>query len=238
MKHAGMIGVVTFLPVFRPETVLRPPGATPDFLARCIRCGRCAEACPYDSIRFLGIASGILVHTPYIDPLQTPCYLCRERGPDGRNCPVSEFLRCGEVCPTGALRRIVNDKETLSMVPKRLKSGTAVLDRRFCLAWQYNFCGECYFNCPLKDRALLACPPGELTVAGGIRPDVDPVCCIGCGMCTYVCPVRKNVAESVLRRDMKPSFFEERYGALVHKLLARSGSLVKLPAIRVTGKSY
>ncbi|WP_167348297.1 4Fe-4S binding protein, partial [Thermosulfurimonas dismutans] len=29
--------------------VLRPPGAIPEdfFASRCIRCGRCAESCPY-----------------------------------------------------------------------------------------------------------------------------------------------------------------------------------------------
>lgn len=234
LKQASMAGVLTFLPVSRREPIIRPPGATRDFLAKCIRCGRCMEACPFDSIRFLGITAGALLHTPYIDPLQTPCYLCQQRGRDGKDRPVSRYLRCGAACPTGALQKIVNDKTVLANVAEELKMGVSVLDRSLCLAWQYNSCGECYYNCPLKDKALLDRPPGErITGATGIRPYVDPKHCIGCGMCNYVCPVRRHIAESVMRRDVKLSLFEERYAAMVRNLIGRSGDQARLPAVRV-----
>ncbi|MDY6853273.1 MAG: 4Fe-4S dicluster domain-containing protein [Thermodesulfobacteriota bacterium] len=236
MKYAGMTSLLPFLPVLYLDSVLRPPGAALDFLARCIRCGRCAEACPYDSIRFLGISAGVLLHTPYVDPLKTPCYLCQERGPDGKDRPISKYLRCGDVCPTGAIKPIVNDKRILAGLTEDLKMGTAVINRRLCLAWQYNFCGECYLSCPLKEKALLACPRGDEIVGGVVWPFVDPVYCIGCGVCVYVCPVRKRVAESAVRRDIKLSFFEERYGALVRKLLIKNGPQAELPAIRVIGR--
>jgi len=234
LQQTGAAGLFTVLPVFRQEPVVRPPGATRDFLARCIRCGKCMEACPFDSIRFLGVSAGALVHTPYIDPLKTPCYLCQKRGPDGKDKPLSKFLRCGEACPTGALVKIVNDKEVLGKVPEQYKMGTSVLNRKICLAWQYDSCGECYYNCLLKDKALRDRPPGEFLESGtGVKPYVDPDYCIGCGMCNYVCPVRKHIAEVLMRRDRKLTLFEERYAAMVRNLIGRAGDNVKMPAIRV-----
>ncbi|RME64003.1 MAG: 4Fe-4S dicluster domain-containing protein, partial [Nitrospirae bacterium] len=163
-----------FLPLNFRGPILRPPGAEKDFLARCIRCGQCIETCPYDSIRAMGITSGAMTHTPYIDPLKTPCYLCQQRGPDGIDRPISEFLRCGEVCPTGAIRKIKNKKDILANVPVEMKIGVSVLDRKICLAWQYDSCGECYYNCPLKDKALRDHPPDvKFPEATGIRPWVD-----------------------------------------------------------------
>lgn len=233
IQQTSALGAVSFLPVFRQETILRPPGAVPDFLARCIRCGKCMEACPYDSIRALGITAGALVHTPFIDPLKTPCYLCQQRGSDGKDRPLGKYLRCGEVCPTGALRPIVNDKKVLANVPEELRMGTSVLNRKICLAWKYDSCGECYYNCPLKDKALKDRPEGEQVKGSGIRPWVDKDHCIGCGMCNYVCPVRSHIAQTIMRRDVKLSLFEERYAAMVRNLIGSTGKGYTLPAIRV-----
>lgn len=234
MAQTGKLSLVAFLPIFKQDTVLRPPGAIADFLARCIRCGKCMEVCPYDSIRFLGITAGALAHTPYIDPLKTPCYLCLQRGDDGRDRPLGKYLRCGEVCPTGALVKIVNDKQVLAFVPKELKMGVATLDRRICLAWQYESCGECYHNCPLKDQALLSRPPDMVDPGGaGIRPHVNIDHCIGCGMCSFVCPVREHIAAAVIHRQVKLTLYEERYAAMVRNLVGRAGGQVTLPAIRV-----
>ncbi|NIQ95588.1 MAG: 4Fe-4S dicluster domain-containing protein, partial [Desulfuromonadales bacterium] len=74
--------------------------------------------------------------------------------------------------------------------------GVSRIDRKLCLAWQYDACGECYYNCPLKDEAIRDRPPdSESAQAGaGIRPWVDPEHCIGCGMCNYVCPVNEKIA--------------------------------------------
>lgn len=215
------------------HTVIRPPGTAPDFLARCIRCGKCMEACPYDSIRLYDLRAGALVHTPYIDPLKTPCYLCQQRGHDGKDRPLGTFLRCGEACPTGAIRRIVNDKEVLAHVPAKFKSATAVLNRDLCLAWQYDSCGECYYNCPLKDKAMLDRPPDYHVVGTGIRPHVNQEQCIGCGMCNFVCPVQRHIAEAVIKRGIKLTLFEERYAGMVRNVIGRVGDHVQLPAVRL-----
>ncbi len=234
LKGIVYVGAIGLLPLNFHGPVLRPPGSGRDFLARCIRCGQCIEACPYDSIRALDITAGAFIHTPYIDPLRTPCYLCQQRGPDGKDRPISRYLRCGEVCPTGAIKRIINTKDVLAEVPEELKIGVSVLNRKICLAWQYDSCGECYYNCPLRDKALRDFPPNEVIAgATGIRPWVDPEHCIGCGMCNYVCPVKEYIARSVMDRSIKLTFFEERYAAMVRNLIGSAGPGVRLPAIRV-----
>ncbi|GAB4345619.1 MAG: hypothetical protein Kow0089_22790 [Desulfobulbaceae bacterium] len=234
LQQAGALAILPLLPGGAGgEPAVRPPGAGPDFPARCIRCGRCMEACPYDSIRLMDLSAGAMVHTPYIAPLRTPCYLCRQRGPDGKDRPLGKYLRCGEACPTGALRRIVNDNRVLANVPAAFKTRPAKVNRELCLAWQYDSCGECYYNCPLKDKAMLDRPPGYEVAGTGIRPHVNPEHCIGCGMCNFVCPVREHIARSVMRRDVKLTLFEERYAGMVRNVIGRAGGKVPLPAVRL-----
>ncbi|HYG58592.1 MAG TPA: 4Fe-4S dicluster domain-containing protein [Symbiobacteriaceae bacterium] len=67
-----------------PErTVIRPPGALPEplFKALCVRCGKCAQICPLDSVK---LDNGL----PYLNLREAACDMCRE---------------CPPVCPTGAL---------------------------------------------------------------------------------------------------------------------------------------
>lgn len=233
LQRTGMLATLPLFAGGSSEPVVRPPGAGPDFLAKCIRCGKCMEACPYDSIRLHDLTAGALAYTPYIAPLKTPCYLCQQRGPDGKDRPLGKYLRCGEVCPSGALRRIVNDKEILANVPPEFKTAPAVLNRDLCLAWQYDSCGECYYNCPLKDKAMLDRPPDYQIAGTGIRPHVNPDQCIGCGMCNFVCPVRRHIADSVMKRDVKLTLFEERYAGMVRNVIGRAGKNVRLPAVRL-----
>lgn len=220
----------------RPEITLRPPGAVPDFLSRCIRCGKCVEACPYDVIRLSG-EFGISLHTPYVEPLKTPCYLCRQRSEDGKDRPLGRLLRCGEACPTGALIPIINTIPVLASVPKKYSMGLSRIDRNLCLAYQYDSCGECYYNCPLKDKAMLDRPPDYVSSSPtGIRPHVNEEHCIGCGMCGFVCPVKKEIADTVIRRDVRLTLYEERYAAMVRSVIGRAGPGTRLPAARVRGK--
>jgi len=112
---------------------LRPPGAVDEktFTGRCIRCGRCAEVCPYRAILPLEATDGVHAGTPLIQVDEIPCYLCME---------------CVEVCPTGALQRI-------ELAETRM--GTAVINRHTCMAWTDDtLCRTCYSVCPLRDTAI------------------------------------------------------------------------------------
>jgi ferredoxin-type protein NapG len=112
---------------------LRPPGAVLEeiFPAKCIRCGRCVEVCPYHSIKMLDIRSGIHAGTPLMEVEKIPCYLC---------------MKCVDVCPTGSLQRIRQEDSRI---------GLAVIDRFTCLAWEGTIlCRTCYDKCPFPEKAI------------------------------------------------------------------------------------
>ncbi|HYF95330.1 MAG TPA: 4Fe-4S dicluster domain-containing protein [Symbiobacteriaceae bacterium] len=65
------------------RTVIRPPGALPEplFKTFCLRCGKCAQVCPLESIK---LDAGL----PYLELRASACDMCR---------------KCPPVCPSGAL---------------------------------------------------------------------------------------------------------------------------------------
>ena len=112
---------------------LRPPGAVAEelFAAKCIRCGRCVEVCPYRSIVMLDIRDGIHAGTPLIEAEKIPCYLC---------------MKCVEVCPTGSLTRV-------SQAATRM--GLAIINTFTCLAYEgITLCRTCYDKCPFVEKAI------------------------------------------------------------------------------------
>ena len=142
---------------------LRPPGALDeaDFEARCIRCGKCGEACPNRCLQFFGLENGLSsLDTPYIIPREQACILC---------------MKCGEACPTGAIEAIVRDAADIIA---RVDMGQARVDERLCLSFQGKTCGVCYRACPLQDVAIRV---GMLE-----QPHVSAAC-VGCGLCERSC---------------------------------------------------
>lgn len=112
---------------------LRPPGAVPEeiFPAKCIRCGRCVEVCPYRSIIMLDIRSGVHAGTPLVEAEKIPCYLC---------------MKCVDVCPTGSLQKIEQ---------KATRMGLAVINKFHCTAWAGTImCRTCYDKCPYAEKAI------------------------------------------------------------------------------------
>ncbi len=112
---------------------LRPPGAVPEenFPAKCIRCGRCVEVCPYRSIRMLDIRSGIHAGTPLIEAEKVPCYLC---------------MKCVDVCPTGSLKRVTQSETRM---------GLAIINTFECVTWsEKTLCRTCYDKCPFPQKAI------------------------------------------------------------------------------------
>ena len=61
--------------------IIRPPGALPEeqFLLKCSRCDKCVEGCPYNAIHLVDqLHAGVLLKTPFIDPLYEPCRFCED----------------------------------------------------------------------------------------------------------------------------------------------------------------
>ncbi len=151
-------------------TLLRPPGALPEeeFLAACIRCGLCVEACPYDTLKLAPAENGVAYASPYLVAREVPCYLCRQH----------EDLQCTKVCPTEALQPAIIGTSNIELLDK-VKMGVAVIDTTLCLAWNDVICRACWHACPFPNEAI------GLDMMG--RPEVYTDACIGCGLCDYAC---------------------------------------------------
>jgi ferredoxin len=179
------------------KRLIRPPGAAeePSFLAGCIRCYRCQDACEPGAIQFFSEAYGRHYHTPYVDPSLKACTIC---------------MKCTQVCPTGVLAPMVIEQKT------EIVMGSVELDTDRCLSykaearydqrasnWEVKLtpslepeeltldpdadlkrrgaCGECYTVCPVRERAVKQ-KPGSF-----LAPLIFPDACIGCGLCEEIC---------------------------------------------------
>lgn len=155
---------------------LRPPGviSEKDLKARCIACGQCAAVCNYACI----VMSPDLLFgpdTPKVFHRKSPCFLC---------------MKCGEICPTGALRNVPMQGAGM---------GLAFLDEAKCVDYQEQnaiMCWTCYERCPLKGEAI--------TLQHGYIPAITDEC-VGCGVCEYVCPTKAiSITPSRLLKKNSP----------------------------------
>ncbi|WP_019849762.1 4Fe-4S binding protein [Desulfitobacterium sp. PCE1] len=138
LQGAGMIALAGL--AYKPSQALaaaaprvfRPPGAVRDeeFLAKCLRCGKCIEVCPDKTLLSAHLDQGLNLGTPYFIPRRVPCSLCME---------------CPDVCPSGAL---------VPLGMREVKIGIAEIDKNRCYAYQDDVCRSCYNSCPLIDEAI------------------------------------------------------------------------------------
>ena len=158
---------------------VRPPGAVDEeeFLARCIRCFRCGDACPNRAIVALTDLSGADFSreprpgedgTPVIFPRRQACMLCQ--GVPG------DTLLCTSACPSGALQVVHKTPEDIQA---KVRMGTARIDHNICYSWNGASCGVCARACPFEGKAL--------RVGLFERPEIDPAFCVGCGLCERAC---------------------------------------------------
>ena len=164
--------------------LIRPPGARDerDFLARCIKCGRCMEACPYRTLHADARPTGPGAGAPVVDVRTQACRLCAD-------------LPCIAACPTEALHPVASREE--------VRMGTAVIRRDACIAVQGMRCEVCYRACPLIDSAIAIdyrLREGDVTHAV-FEPKVDPAFCTGCGLCVQRCPVSQPYPAIEIVRD-------------------------------------
>ncbi|MEE9218212.1 MAG: 4Fe-4S binding protein [Acidobacteriota bacterium] len=199
---AALAGAV-LLPLFRataggatslkPEAI-RPPGALAEeeFLARCLRCGACGNACPTSAIQPSLGETGI-------EGLWTPVVVPR-RGWCEPTCTL-----CGQVCPSGAIRELTPEEKGWTRPEGYgVRIGTAFLDHGRCLPWgMATPCIVCQEVCPTTPKAIWL---QEAVVSGQDgeavrlqRPMVDPNRCVGCGLCEAKCPVVDLAAIRVTR---------------------------------------
>ena len=161
--------------------ILRPPSAIPeeDFLAKCIKCGLCVEACPFDTLKLAKAGENKPIGTPYFIPRDIPCYMC-------------EDIPCVPVCPTGALDEVLVKTENEWDINKS-RMGTAMVDMQSCVAYWGIQCDACYRACPILDSAIkLVYKRNERTGKHAfLIPEVNADTCTGCGLCEHACITKK-----------------------------------------------
>ncbi len=198
---AGLAAVPLLRTAIHPDAtpdpaLIRPPGSIPerDFLSRCIRCGECMNVCPNNALHPTLLQAGMEgIWSPMLMPRIGYC--------------EPTCVLCSQVCPTGAIDEITEKEK--AWVPSAehtseeqrppIRIGTAFYDLGRCLPWAMaKECIVCEEWCPTTPKAIYF-EMGEVTDREGNyhwlkRPHVDPALCVGCGACTYACPVKGSPA--------------------------------------------
>ncbi len=180
--------------------LLRPPAALSesDFLATCIKCGLCVEACPYDTLMLAKPGDKRPLGTPFFIPRDIPCYMC----PD---------IPCVPVCPTGALdESSVTTHSVLDIGVANM--GLAVVDEESCIAFWGIQCDACYRACPILGEAItIEYSKNERTGKHAfLKPVVHADACTGCGLCEHAC-VTKKPAIFVLPNEIAQGSVDTHY---------------------------
>jgi polyferredoxin len=162
--------------------LIRPPGALEEkeFLKRCVKCGECMKVCLTNGLQPTLLEAGLEgLWSPVLVPRIGHCeYRC---------------TLCGQVCPTGAIRRLPWEEKT------KIKIGLAMIDQGRCLPYAHGTpCIVCEEVCPTPKKAIWfeeirgQDRQGKKVLLK--QPRVDLSLCIGCGVCEAKCPVQDQPA--------------------------------------------
>ena len=150
-------------------TPVVPPGAQGlrNMAAHCTGCQLCVSVCPNQVLR----------------PSGKPGTLMQPEASYERGYCRPECVKCGEVCPAGAILKITTaDKSAIQV-------GHAVWIKENCVSLTDGVdCGNCARHCPVGAITMVASDP-DVPDSPKI-PVVNVERCIGCGACENLCPAR------------------------------------------------
>lgn len=152
-----------------PNRIIRPPRVTDEntFMAQCVRCGMCVQACPTQTLQLLHLEAGLSgLWTPAVTPRIGGCQ--------------ADCIACGDACPTNAIVEFTKHEADKWVT----KMGTAVLEKSRCISYTQNTpCKKCVEACPTWAF--------EVEPADGIHPfrpsGIKYDRCVGCGLCEHAC---------------------------------------------------
>ena len=158
-----------------------PPGSDGGarLRTRCTGCNLCVAKCPTKVLKAATLEYGLAgTMMPVMD---------FSRGYCEKDCTL-----CGEVCPTGAIRRLTKEEKS------KTKIGHAELVegwKGLCLAFKDGHpCALCEKHCPyaavkvVEEEVEEKSGEGKASKKKVRLPKVDPDKCVGCGACAHVCP--------------------------------------------------
>lgn len=151
------------------DTPIMPPGSLGirNMTQRCTACQLCVSICPNQVLRPSSSLS------TFMQP-----ELSYERGYCRQEC-----VKCSEVCPAGAIKRITTaDKSAIQI-------GHAVWIKGNCIPLTKEVaCGNCARHCPTEAIQLIPVDPANPDLLK--IPAINVERCIGCGACENLCPSR------------------------------------------------